>query len=88
MSNSPRAHTEANRLTKEIVNMQLDDKWKGTCEQFLLTFKDRIRKLEDMQSLSDRMSDKMKRTLLENAVDQVPALKHVSSTDAYQRILN
>ena len=84
---SPRAQTKTNRLMKEIVDMQLDNKWKGTCEQFILSFKKKLQKLDDMQNPADRISEKMQRILLQNAIEQIPSLKHVSSTDAYQRIL-
>ena len=56
-------------------------------EQFIFSFKEKLRKLDDMQNPADCIGEKMRRILLQNAVEQIPSLKHVSSTDAYQRIL-
>ena len=88
MKNSPRTTMEINRLTKYVTGIKLDSNWRGTTEQFLLHFKEQFRLLDDLIDPSERMCERMRRILLENAVADVSFLRNITNTDEYQRVFS
>lgn len=86
MKDSPRTTMEITRLTKYITSIRLDSGWKGTSEQFLLHFKEQFCLLDDLVQVNERMSDRVWKVLLKNAVQEVPFLRNITNTDEYQRV--
>jgi hypothetical protein len=88
MVDSPRTSMEIQRITSYVMTIKLDANWRGTLQQFLLHFKEQFRLLDDLLEPHERMSERMKKTLLQHAVKDVPCLSHVHTTDEYQRVLS
>jgi hypothetical protein len=88
MKDSPRTTMEINRVTRYITGIKLDANWQGTNKQFLLNFKEHFRLLDDLVSPSERMSELMRRILLENAIQDVTFLRNISNADEFQKVIS
>ena len=75
------AKREVLRLTNYISNLRLDDTWRGSSRQFLLHFQDKLRLLDNLVDLSDRIPDHTRMTFLMQAVEKVPDLRRVKILD-------
>ena len=75
------AKREVLRLTNYISNLRLDDTWRGSARQFLLHFQDKLRLLDNLVDLSDRIPDHTRMTFLMQAVEKVPDLRRVKILD-------
>ena len=75
------AKREVLRLTNYISNLCLDDTWRGSSRQFLLHFQDKLRLLDNLVDLSDRIPDHTRMTFLMQAVEKVPDLRRVKILD-------
>ena len=70
-------HTKSNvaqhdiiTLTTDITNLTLNDSWKGTVRQFLSHFKEKLRLLDNLVSVSDQLPEITRITFLQRAVQQ------------------
>jgi hypothetical protein len=73
---------------KYITGIKLDANWRRTTEQFLLHFREQFRLLDDLIDPKERMVERMRCILLENAVQDIPFLRNINNTDEFQRILH
>ena len=81
-SKSVKAEITAQTLLKYIVSADLGPRgnWKGTTKGFVLHWLEQVRQYEDYVGSPGSFPDKMKITMLSNAVRNVPALHQVYTT--------
>ncbi|KAL7567108.1 hypothetical protein ACA910_009437 [Epithemia clementina (nom. ined.)] len=77
------ARNEITRLTTYITNLCLDSSWRGTTESFIMHFKEQLRLLDDLQPISERLPDTMRRTLLMNTLEGVGDLRRIQNLFEY-----
>ena len=85
-------HTKSNvaqhdiiTLTTEIINLTLNDSWKGTVRQFLSHFKEKLRLLECLVPVSDQLPETTRLTFLQRAVQQNHDLRQIHVMDSVWR---
>ena len=85
-------HTKSNvaqhdiiSLTTEITNLTLNDSWKGTVRQFLSHFKEKLRLLDSLVSVSDQLPEITRLTFLQRAVQQNHDLRQIHVMDSVWR---
>ena len=86
MKSSSKGASEKRRLTQYVTNTVLDDKYKGTTEQFVLHFNEQFRQLEEISEESEHFPPKLKLQLLQNAVRPINDLRIVETLDEFQSI--
>ena len=59
--------------------------WKGTYHAFILHWCDKLRLYEDMVSVDDHFTHRIKRVMLQNAVAGVPSLNHVKTVSDHDK---
>ena len=64
MRTSSKGASEKRRLTQYVTNTVLDDKFKGTTEQFVLHFNEQFRQLDEISEDSEKLPSTVKLTLL------------------------
>ena len=75
---SVKASLDSSNLLSYITSTKIDSSaWKGTAEGFILHWQEQVRLYESLVDPSDHFSDAQKRTMLENALAPVKALKAV-----------
>ena len=84
MRTSSKGASEKRRLTQYVTNTVLDDKFKGTTEQFVLHFNEQFRQLDEVSEDSDKLPPTVKLTLLQTAVRSVNDLRIVETLDEFQ----
>ena len=85
-------HTKSNvaqhdiiTLTTEIINLTLNDSWKGTVRQFLSHFKEKLRLLDSLVPVSDQLPETTRLTFLQRAVQQNHDLRQIHAMDSVWR---
>ena len=79
---SIKAKLNVSELMRYITSARFDSRWRGTAEGFLLHWKNQLRLLDDLiEDANDRFSPPVRRTLLENAVHDVPDLQAVKERE-------
>ena len=85
-------HTESNvaqhdiiTLTTEITNLTLNDSWKGTVRQFLSHFKEKLRLLDSLVPVSDRLPETTRLTFLQRSIQQNHDLRQIHVMDSVWR---
>ena len=74
---STKASLEASKLLSYITSARIDSSsWKGSTEGFILHWQEQVRLYESLAP-ADKFKDTQKRTMLENAVAPVKALRAV-----------
>ena len=81
MRTSSKGAPEKRRLTQYVTNTVLDDKFKGTTEQFVLHFNEQFRQLEEISEDDERLPPTVKLTLLQTAVRSINDLRIVETLD-------
>ena len=84
MRTSSKGASEKRRLTQYVTNTVLDDKLKGTTEQFVLHFNEQIWQLEDISEDDERLPPTVKLALLQTAVRSINDLRIVETLDEFQ----
>ena len=84
MSTSSKGASEKRRVTQYVTNTVLDDKFKGTTEQFVLHFNEQFRQLEEISVDSEKLPPTVKLTLLKSAVKSINDLRIVETLDEFQ----
>ena len=89
-TNSTKAALEASKLLSYITSIRIDSpSWKGSSEAFILHWQDQVRLYESIVDTKDYFSDTQKRTILENAVSPLKALRAVKDqADQFKTQLN
>ena len=83
---STKAAMESTDLLSYITSTRLGTgDWRGTNENFILHWQDKVRLYEKQVPIADHFSDGQKRTMLENTVAAIPELRHVKNTADLQR---
>ena len=82
-------HTKSNvaqhdiiTLTTDITNLTLNDSWKGTVGQFLRHVKEKLRLLDSLVLVSDRLPETTRITFLQRTVQQNHDLRQVHVMDS------
>jgi hypothetical protein len=65
------AELACDKLLDYLTTSKLDSRWRGTTEGCILHWKDQLRQLEEMRPAEQRMSNGIKRRMLESAVHGV-----------------
>ena len=85
-------HTKSNvaqhdiiTLTTDITNLTLNDNWKGTVRQFLSHFKEKLRLLDSLATVSDQLPETTRITFLQRAVQQNHDLRQIHVMDSVWR---
>ena len=80
-------HTKSNvaqhdiiTLTTDITNLTLNDSWKGTVRQFLSHFKEKLRLLDSLVSVSDQLPETTRITFLHKAEQRYGVVKRYINT--------
>ena len=83
---STTASINASALLAYITSIRLGDgEWTGPSESFILHWQDQVRKYEMLVDITERFSDAVKRSMLRNAVSNIPELNGVKlQTDKFQ----
>ena len=84
MKTSSKGASEKRRLTQYVTNTVLDDKFRGTTEQFVLHFNEQFRQLEEISEDDERLPPTVKLTLLQTAVWRINDLRIVETLDEFQ----
>ena len=84
MRTSSRGVSEKRRLTQYVTNTALDDNFKGTTEQFVLYFNERLRQLDEISDESEKLVPTVKLTLLHTAVRSINDLRIVETLGEFQ----
>ena len=84
MRTSSKGASDKRRLNQYVTNTVLDDKFKGTTEQFVLHFNEQFRLLEEISEDSERLPPTLKLTLLQTAVRSINDLRIVEIMDEFQ----
>ena len=77
MRRSSKGVSKKRRLTQYVTNTVLDDKFKGTTEQFVLHF-------NEQSDDSEKLPPTVKLTLLQTAVRSINDLRIVETLDEFQ----
>ena len=87
-TSSTKAEMSAGDLLTYITTTSIGDgKWKGSTESYITHWNDQVRKYHNQKTdLKDKISDSVKRVLLQKAVDSIPALQNVKSTAAVLQV--
>ena len=64
-------------MTTDITNLTLNDNWKGTVRQFLSHFKEKLRLLDSLVPVSDRLPESTRITFFQRAVQQIHDLRQI-----------
>ena len=85
-------HTKSNvaqhdiiTLTTDITNLTLNDSWKGTVRQFLSHFMEKLRLLDILVPVSDKLPETTRITFLQRAVQQNHDLRQIHVMDSVWR---
>ena len=84
MRTSSKGASEKRRLTQYVTNTVLDDKFKGTTDQFVLNFNEQFRHLDEISEDSEKLPPTVKLTLLQIAVRSINDLRIVETLDEFQ----
>jgi len=74
---STKAQLTREKLVLDLTTNKLDSRWKGTHEGFVLMWKEKMRRLEDISPQSHHYSTEVKLSMLQNAVSLVPKLSSI-----------
>ena len=83
MRTSSKGASEKRRLTQCVTNTFLDDKFKGTTEQFVFHFNEQFRQLDNISDDSKKLQPTVKLTLLQTAVRNINDLRIVETLDEF-----
>lgn len=72
-------------LTYISTNKLHTSNWRGKAHDYILNWCDKMRQYEDKIELQDHFSDRLKMTMLQNAVSGIPSLQAVKTQDAHGR---
>ena len=85
-------HTKSNvaqhdiiTLATDITNLTLNESWKGTVRQFLSHFKKKLRLLDSLAPVSDKLPETTRITFLQRAVQQNQDLRQIHVMDSVWR---
>ena len=84
MRTSSKGVSKKRRLTQYVTNTVLDDKFKGTTEQFVLHFNEQFRQLDEISDDSKKLPPTVKLTLLPTAVRSINDLRIAETLDDFQ----
>ena len=84
MRTSSKGASEKRRPTQCVTNTFLDDKFKGTTEQFVFHFNEQLRQLDNISDDSKKLQPTVKLTLLQTAVRSINDLRIVETLDEFQ----
>ena len=84
MRASSKGASEKRRLTQYVTNTVLDDRFKGTTEQFVLHFNEQFRQLDEISGDSEKLPHTVKPTLLQTAVRSINDHRIVETLDELQ----
>ena len=84
MRTSSKESSEKRRLTQYVTNTVLDDKFKGSTEQFVLHFNNQIRQLNEISEDTEKLPSTVKLTLLQTAVRSINDVTIVEMLDEFQ----
>ena len=84
MRTSSKQASEKRRLTEYVTNTVLDDDFKGTTEQLVLSFNEQFRQLDEICNDIAKLLPTVKLTLLQTAVKIINDLRIVETLDEFQ----
>ena len=84
MRTTSKGASEKRRLTQYVTNTVLEDKFKGTTEQFVLHFNEQFRELDEISDDSEKLPPTVKLMLLQTAVGSINDLRIVVTLDEFQ----
>ena len=80
-TSSTTSKLRSDQLMKYITNARLDDSWRRTSVDFIRHWAEQMRLFEEITPTTSHMSDDLKRTMLENAPEQLRELQFISIQD-------
>ena len=83
MRTSSKGASEKRRLSQYVTNTVLDDKFKGTTEQFVLHFNEQFRQLDEISGDSEKLPPTVKLTILQTAVRSINDITIVEALDEF-----
>jgi hypothetical protein len=81
MRSSTRADMEIEDLLRNLTSLRLTTNTKGSTQQFVLDWLDKLRIYEDLTPTSSCFPDTMKKAMLQNAIDGVKVFKDVKTAE-------
>jgi hypothetical protein len=86
MTMSTEAIMGSGELLSYLTTAKISDgSWRGTAKAFVLNWIEQLRQYQDTVPLTDRLSETVQRTMLQNAVRNLEALHHVQITSDLQQ---
>jgi hypothetical protein len=86
MTQSTEALMDSGELLSYLTTAKISDgSWRGTTKTFVLNWIDKLRMFHELTSVADRLSENTQRTLLQNAVIGLNALRQVQINSDLQQ---
>lgn len=77
METSSKADMQVNKLTTELTFIKLDTNSKGSYQDFIVNWQDKVRELENLTPLESHFPDTFKKSMLENSLQTARCFRDV-----------
>ena len=85
---STAADNKMNRISEFLTTQKWSTSWPGTAAQFVLCWKEQLRRYQDLADTNARMPENMQKLHLRNAVSANPEMASIGSFEATAQLIN
>ena len=81
MRHSTRGDIELSGLLSDLTSLRLSSNYRGTTQDFIADWMNKLRRYEQLTPLSAHFPDPLKKTMLQNAIDNISAFRTVKTNE-------
>ena len=84
MEESPKAGLQVNKLMTELTSQKLEHGSKQTSQEFIIEWQEKLREYEELTPLDHHFPDALKKTMLENALQNIKCFRDVRTSEGLE----